>query len=99
MNQLNTTLATTIFNVGAVGSTTYTNNTSYSIPSIPNSTVTLPKPVSYDFRVAEYVDAAGNIKKVGLQYRVWEHDSYGVGNVIKHWTDVERVKLDYVEEN
>lgn len=61
---------------------------------IPQSSVHLAKPISYDFRVAEYVNDKDEIVKVGLQYRVWEHDNYGDANVVQDWTDVERVKVN-----
>lgn len=60
---------------------------------VPQSHVVIPKPVSYDFRVAEYIDKEGNISKVGLQYRMWEHDNDGTGTVVQTWTDVERVQI------
>jgi hypothetical protein len=53
---------------------------------VPSSTVQILKPLSYDFRVAEYVDKAGNVKKVGLQVQVK-----------RDWTDVERVQLPFEE--
>lgn len=59
----------------------------------PQQSFTFPKPLSYEFRVAEHVDNDGNIFKVGLQVQVWQHDQYGAGSVIYPWTDVQRVKL------
>ena len=60
---------------------------------IPQSSVMIPKPLSYEFRVVEHVKD-GQIMKVGLQYQVWEHDPYGVGIVKHQWKDVERVQKD-----
>lgn len=59
----------------------------------PAQSFTFPKPLSYEFRVAEHIDDEGKILKVGLQVQVWQHDQYGAGNVIQTWTDVQRVKL------
>lgn len=54
---------------------------------------TFPKPLSYEFRVAEHIDDEGKILKVALQVQVWQHDQYGTGTVIQTWTDVQRVKM------
>lgn len=58
----------------------------------PASSLSLPKPVSYEFRVAEYTKD-GKITKVRLQVQTWEHDQYGAGVVIQPWKDVERIPL------
>jgi hypothetical protein len=52
------------------------------------------KPVSYEFRVAEFVDDDGKVEKVKLQMQVWEHDEYGSGTVKTYWHDVPRIKID-----
>lgn len=74
--------------------------TGYAVPSgnimFPTPMVTLAKPVSYEFRVAEYVDEKETVMKVRLQVQVWEHDNYGSGILKQPWTDVERVRLPYV---
>ena len=83
----------------------HTVNTNYNAPpsvyqsggsfkiEVPQSSVMMAKPLSYEFRVVEHVDK-GQIVKVGLQYQVWEHDNYGTG-IVKHaWTDVKRVQKD-----
>jgi len=66
-------------------------------PAIPAPAPAIPvqfvKPLSYDFRVVEHVDAEGKIEKVALQVQVWEHDEYGSGNVKQYWSDVPRVKM------
>ena len=83
-------------------------NTTFEIPfsppagstqqelKIPAPYVLIPKSLSYNFRVAEHMDKQGNIVKVGLQIAVFEHDNYGVRQLRQDWTDVERVKVDYV---
>ena len=78
------------------------NTPSQSFPSgpnfqvnIPQSSVTVVKPISYQFRVAEYVDLEGKVVKVGLQVSVFEHDNFGGRQLRKDWTDVERVQLPF----
>ena len=63
--------------------------------NVPQSSVIVAKPLSYNFRVAEYVDAEGKVVKVGLQVSVFEHDNFGVRQLRKDWTDVERVQLPF----
>jgi hypothetical protein len=77
--------------------TQFQSATNYNVSEfkIPQSSVTIPKVITYDFRVAEYVDKEGNVKKVGLQVAVYEHDNYGYSTLRQTWTDIERVKLDY----
>jgi len=69
-------------------------NTSPLTFTVPNSTVILPKPFSYDFRVVEMVDDSGNILKVGLQGKIYEHDQFGNPIVIQDWIDIPRVKIN-----
>jgi len=88
--------------------TTQTVNTQFNSPSsvyqsggqfkleIPQSSVMIAKPISYDFRVVEIVNEKNEIVKVGLQYKIWEHDNHGVAVLKKDWTDVERVKIPSV---
>jgi hypothetical protein len=52
------------------------------------------KPVSYEFRVAEYIGDGGKVEKVKLQMQVWEHDEFGSGTVKAFWHDVPRVMMD-----
>lgn len=75
---------------------------SYSTPSnsggafkveVPQPTVTVAKPVSYEFRVAEYTEN-NIVKKVALQYRVYEHDNYGAAFLKQDWVEVPRVKVE-----
>ena len=90
--QLNTHTVTTTFN-----SPPFVNQSGGTFRmEVPQSSVLLAKPVSYEFRVAEYVNKDDKIMRVGLQYRMWEHDNYGVGIVVKDWTEVERVKVPAV---
>ena len=60
---------------------------------IPQSTVMIPKPLSYQFRVAEYVNEKDEVAKVRLQVAVFEHDNFGVRQLRQDFTDVERVKI------
>jgi hypothetical protein len=93
MESLNTQTVNTNFNIGAVGST-YQNGPNFTV-QVPQSSVLLAKPLSYKFRVAEYVDEKGSIVKVGLQVATFEHDNYGSRQLRQDWTDVERVQLPY----
>lgn len=71
----------------------YTNGNQISF-NLPTYSISIPKPVSYEFRVAEfYADIPENVVKVGLQVQVYEHNQYGTPTILKGWTDVERVKV------
>lgn len=61
---------------------------------VPAATTPFVKPVSYEFRVAEFVDDDGKVEKVKLQMQIWEHDEYGSGTVKTYWHDVPRIKID-----
>ncbi len=61
---------------------------------VPAATAPFVKPVSYEFRVAEFVDDDGKVEKVKLQMQIWEHDEYGSGTVKTYWHDVPRIKID-----
>jgi hypothetical protein len=87
--KLNTITAITTFNTS---SATY-NTTGHFEVKIPQSSVIIPKSLSYDFRVAEYVNDKDEIVKVGLQVAVFEHDNYGVRQLYQDFVDVERVKI------
>ena len=89
MEHLNTQTVCTTFNSVQ---TSYQSGGQFKV-EIPQSSVMIPKPLSYEFRVVEHMKD-GQIVKVGLQYRVWEHDSAGVGVVKQNWTDVVRVQKD-----
>lgn len=60
---------------------------------IPQSSVLMPKPLSYDFRVAEYVNIKDEIVKVGLQVAVFEHDNFGGRQLRQDFVDVDRVRI------
>jgi hypothetical protein len=77
-------------------STTYNYSGGTHKIEIPQSNITIPKPLTYEFRVAEFLDASGAISKVGLQVRIWEHNNLGVGIVKQEWKDVERVQIPHV---
>ena len=64
-------------------------------PVPPAPSITLPEPISYDFQVVEHVQD-GKIVKVALQVKRNTHDQYGNVKVHGTWTDVPRVKIDYV---
>jgi len=61
--------------------------------TIPNPCVRMAKPLSYLFRVAEFVNDQDEVMKIGLQVAVFEHDNEGVKQLRQDWTDVERVKV------
>lgn len=75
---------------GAIGSGSSFNNTGLIIPE---PSVTIPKPWTYEFRVAEFVNDSDEIVKVGLQVCVHESDQYGVRSMLRDWHDIERVKI------
>lgn len=62
-------------------------------PPPPLQHFTFPKPLSYEFRVAEHLDEEDKIIRVGLQVQIWEHDESGFGTVKQSWTDAPRVQL------
>ena len=66
---------------------------------IPQSSVSVAKPVSYEFRVAEYVNDNKEVVKVGLQVRMWEHSNIinSDGFIKQDWKDVERVQIPFID--
>ena len=88
--RLNTDIIATTFN---------TSSTSIGYGSgpfeikVPQSNVKIPKPLSYEFRVAEFVDKSNVIIKIGLQVRIFEHDGNGEGTIVQDWNDVTRVQV------
>lgn len=58
----------------------------------PAMSIPFPKPLSYEFRVVEWVKD-DKIAKVNLQVQVWEHDEFGTGTVVQSWKEVERLQL------
>lgn len=71
-------------------------NPGYSAPAgqmtIPLPNVMMAKPLSYQFRVAEFIKE-DKIEKVALQVQVWEHDNYGSPLLKQDWSTVERVQI------
>ncbi len=90
MESLNTQTVNTSFSYG----TQAQNNGNQVKIEIGAPSVTIPKPLSYQFRVAEYVDKNKKITKVRLQIRICEHDNYGYAFMKNDWHDVERVQID-----
>ena len=76
MQILNTQTVVTQFNTS---STTFQGSGGTFKMEVPQSSITLVKPVSYEFRVAEYEDSHGDVVRIGLQVQVIEHDNYGAG--------------------
>lgn len=69
-------------------------NTQYVfLPPPTTQSFSLPKPISYEFRVAEHLNENDTIVKVALQVQVWEHDQFGYGSLVSTWMDVPRVKF------
>lgn len=89
MDRLNTQTVITNFNTPIQ---TYPAAGHFEI-KVPQSSVVVAKPVSYEFRVAEYENEKGEIEKVGLQVAVFEHDNYGTKQLLQSFTDVERVRI------
>ena len=89
MDRLNTQTVTTTFNSPMAS---YSSSGHFEI-KVPQSSVMVAKPLSYEFRVAEYVNEKDEVLKVGLQVAVFEHDNYGVRQLLQDFTDVERVKI------
>lgn len=93
--QLNTETLTTKFNTSSTTSYNYGGSHKLELPQL---SVNVAKPLSYEFRVAEFTDSKGKISKVGLQVRIWEHSSInGFSSVIQAWKDVERVQIPKVD--
>jgi hypothetical protein len=89
VESLNTQTVTTTFNSPL---TTYQGSGHFKV-EIPQSSVMVAKPLSYKFRVAEYVNDKDEVVRVGLQVATFEHDNYGTRQLRQDWTDVERVKI------
>jgi hypothetical protein len=89
---LTTQTVATTFNSSSPTYPTY-NNVGHFEVKIPQSSVMIAKSLSYDFRVAEYVNDKDEIVKVGLQVAVFEHDNYGGRQLRQDFVDVERVKV------
>ena len=76
MEHLKTETITTQFNSPMVP---YNSSGSFKM-EVPQSTVQVLKPLSYEFRVAEYIDSLGDVKKVGLQVKTYSHYHSGGGH-------------------
>lgn len=92
MESLNVQTVTTQFNSM---SSSMVSGPNFQV-NVPSSTVMVAKPLSYKFRVAEYVKD-GKVMKVNLQVATFEHDNYGTRQMREDFTDVERIQLPYVE--
>lgn len=53
--------------------------------------ITFPNPLSYEFRVVEYVDQ-GKIIKARLEVKINQHDQYGNMSFDGTWEEVPRVQ-------
>lgn len=93
---LNVDSVCTTFNTNAQNS--YNSGPNFEV-RVPQSTVMVAKPLSYEFRVLEEIDADGKIAKVRLQSQVWEHNNYGTGTLMQDWTDVPRVRMNVATGN
>ena len=66
----------------------------YPTPQTPvPQFVTIPVPLSYEFRVVEHCDDVGKVVKVELQVTTNEHYEDGSVAVTSGWVPVPRVKL------
>ena len=93
---LNTETVTTTFNIPSA--TSYNYGGGPHKLEVPQSSVNVTKPLSYEFRVAEFTDKDDNVVKVGLQVRIWEHSNFGGTGIVKQeWKDVDRVRLPFIE--
>lgn len=59
-------------------------------------TIQLPKTLSYQFQVVEYVDSGNNVIKVELQVQQTEHDNYGYPIGGSGFIPVPRIRLPLV---
>ena len=66
--------------------------TTFSPPPPPSWSVTMPDPISYEFRVVEYMKD-GKIDKVALQVCMHTHDQYGNIKLHGTWQGVPRIQL------
>ena len=61
-------------------------------PPPPPIWITMPDPISYEFRVVEYMKD-GKIDKVALQVCMHTHDQYGNIKLHGTWQGVPRIQL------
>lgn len=93
MLKLNTQLLDATVNSGSYTPASTQSGYHYT----PSPQVLAPKPVSYQFRVAEYEDENGEVGRVGLQYQTYEHDALGYPSMRSDWTDVPRVRIPFAK--
>lgn len=67
--------------------------TTVSTVTQPPPSVTLAKPVSYQFQVVEYTDKTDKVVKVELQVQKTEHDNYGNTISSSGFKPVPRIKM------
>ena len=69
---------------------------SFTIPPVqtppPSQVFVMPDPVSYEFRVVEFMKD-GKIDKVALQFCMHTHDQYGNIKLHGTWEGVPRIQL------
>ena len=64
-------------------------------PAPPAPTIMMPKPLSYQFRVVEYVDENNNVLKVELQVQESCHSQYGVVESSSGFLPVPRIQQQH----
>ena len=77
-------LTTSTFNV--------VQSTSYPAAPPPTWSVVMPEPISYEFRVVEYMKGE-KIDKVALQVCKNTHDQYGNIKTLGKWQEVPRTQI------
>lgn len=60
-------------------------------PNFP--AITFPAPLSYDFRVVEYVEM-NKITKVRMEVKINQHDQFGNIMVTGSWEEVSRIQIN-----
>lgn len=55
--------------------------------------ITMPVPISYEFRVVEYLKE-GIISKVRMEMRIIQHDQYGNMTIEGSWEEVPRIQVN-----
>ena len=67
--------------------------TTVAVVTQPPPSVNVPKPVSYQFQVVEYIDEDKKVVRVELQVQMSEHDNYGNTISSSGFKPVPRIKL------
>ena len=70
-------------------------NLNTKIVHTPQVATKFVKPLSYEFRVVENLDKDGNISKVALEHRIFEHDEHGYHTTLSDWMEVPRIRRDH----